>query len=365
MFSNNLFPDFEQDSNSLSIDANGDGIADQIELTSDVDGDDIFDDQIIDDDWSGILTDDVENIPLDDLEDMKIEEPLEIDFSEIETTDTVIVGDLGDAEGWHQQTYDDTCSIVAQEYILDEIGQDYGIDFSEDELRDTATACGWYIPDGGTPMVCVGNILEDYGVGVEKSINANFEDIDRQLQAGNKVLVAVDADEIWNPDGIDDDDLIANLQGMPGQEPNHTVQVIGIDRSDPNNPMVILNDPGIPDGRGLTIPADDFLNAWEDSNNFMVTTTDRNINLDQTEFAFEGESSHLNNIRLGSVAEGDNQKFWGDSYQRDADNASYWANSYASDGNTDKALEYSRSAAVAQEKADEYHNNAMDEYSST
>ena len=362
---------FNNSHHDLSIDIDGDGIPDKIELTDDIDRDDIPDDQTIDRDWSEISTDNVEYLLLDDLNGIKIEEPLEIDDnntnfpSEIETTESVIVGDLSDSEFWHEQSYDDTCSIVAQEYILDEIGQAYGINFSEDKLRDTATACGWYIPDGGTPMVCVGNILEGYGVGVEKSINANFEDIDSQLQAGNKVLVAIDADEIWNPDGIDDDDLIANLQGMPGQEPNHTVQVIGIDRSDPNNPMVILNDPGTPDGKGLTVPTDDFLNAWEDSNNFMVATIDRNINPNQTEFAFEGESSHMNNIRLGSVAEGDDHTFWGDSYQRDADNASYWANSYASDGNTDKALEYSRSAAVAQEKADELYNNAMDEYSST
>lgn len=355
---------FNQD---LRNDLNGDGIPDQIEIEieTDLDGDGIPDDLTIDFDETEVqfIDSDLNTVEAGTDSDEYINT-----LSESNTLDTAYVASIDitdDLEHWHPQTYDDTCSIVAQEYILDEIGQDYGIDFSEDELRDTATACGWYIPDGGTPMVCVGNILEGYGVGVEKSINANFEDIDSQLQAGNKVLVAIDADEIWNPDGIDDDDLIANLQGMPGQEPNHTVQVIGIDRSNPNNPMVILNDPGIPDGRGLTIPADDFLNAWEDSNNFMVTTTDRNINLDRTEFAFEGESSHLNNIRLGSIAEGDNQKFWGDSYQRDADNASYWANSYASDGNTDKALEYSRSAAVAQEKADEYHNNAMDEYSST
>lgn len=364
MFSNNLFSDFEQDSHSLSIDANGDGIADQ----NDVDGDGIFDDQIIDDDWSGISTDDVENISPNDFEDIEIEETLEIDDntdfpSEIETTETVVVGDLGDAEGWHQQTYDDTCSIVAQEYILDEIGQDYGIDFSEDELRDTATDCGWYIPDGGTPTVCVGNILEGYGVGVEKSINANFEDIDSKLQAGNKVLVAIDADEIWNPNGIDDDDLIANLQGMLGQSPNHTVQVIGIDYSDSNNPMVILNDPGTPNGRGLTVSANDFLNAWEDSNNFMVATTDRNLDPDMTQFAVNN-STDMNDILLGSVSEGDYQKSWGDSYQNDADYARDWADTYASDGNVDKALEFEKKAAEAQEKASEYYQNAQEKYRS-
>lgn len=347
----NLFPDFEQDSNSLSIDANGDGIADQ----NDVDGDGISDNQIIDRDWFEISTDD----------DIEIEDLPEIDFPEIETTETAIVEGISDLGDWDLQHLDDTCSIVAQEYILDEIGQAYGIDFSEDELLEIATTNGWYTPDGGTPALYMGSLLEAHGIGVEKTVNASLEDINWQLQAGNKVLVAVDSDEIWNPDGIDEDDLIANLQGMPGQKPNHTVQVVGIDNSDPNNPMIILNDPGIRDGKGLTVPADNFLDAWEDSNNFMIATTGRNVDPNQMEFAFENESSYMNNIRLGSISEGDNHTFWGDSYQTDADNKSFWANSYASAGNTDKALEYSRSAAVAQEKADELYDNAMDEYSST
>ncbi|MGL6342799.1 MAG: hypothetical protein ACRC80_27125 [Waterburya sp.] len=359
MIYNNLY-------DNSTNDFNEDGIPDQIEIETDIDGDGIPNDLTMDFDETEVqfIDSDLDIIDPDPIGEEYVNSLLP-EPDALETADIATVDIADDMEHWHEQTYDDTCGIVAQEYILDDIGQAYGIDFSEDELRDTAAAAGWYTPDGGTPMMQVGNLLEAYGIGVEKSINASLDDIDQQLEAGHKVLVAVDADEIWNPNDIDDDDLIANLQGMPGQSPNHTVQVIGIDNSDPNNPMVILNDPGTPDGQGLTVPADDFLNAWSDSNNFMVATTGHNVNPNQTEFAFEGESSYMDNIRLGSVAEGDNQKYWGDSYQRDADNASYWANSYASDGNTDKALEYSRSAAVAQDKANEYHNNAMDEYSST
>lgn len=348
--------------NDLSNDLNEDGIPDQIEIETDLDGDNIPDDLTMDFDETEVQFID-SDLNIIDPDPIGVEyvgslfpEPSALKTADITTEDTA-----DDMEHWHQQSYDNTCGIVAQEFILDDIGQDYGIDFSEDELRDTATDCGWYTPDAGTPMMQVGNLLEAYGIGVEKSLNASLDDIDRQLETGHQVLVAVDADEIWHPDGIDDDDLIANLQGMPGQEPNHTVQVIGIDHRDPNNPMVILNDPGTPDGRGLTVPADDFLNAWQDSNNFMVATTD-NIAPNSNQFAFDSNSSQMDNIRLGSVAEGDNQKYWGDSYQRDADNASYWANSYASDGNSDKALEYARDSARAQEKADEYHNNAMNEY---
>lgn len=349
---------FNQD---LPNDFNEDGIPDQIEI--DIDGDGVPDDLTNDFDETEVqfIDSDLDIIDPNPNKDAYIDSLSEPDA--LETADIANVDITDDLEHWHEQSYDDTCGIVAQEFILDDIGQAYGIDFSEDELRNTAMACGWYTPDGGTPMLQVGNLLEAYGIGVEKSINASLEDINQQLEAGHKVLVAVDADEIWYPDDVDDDDLIANLQGMPGQEPNHTIQVIGIDNSDPNNPMVILNDPGTPDGQGLTVPAEDFLNAWEDSNNFMVATTDRNLDPNSTQFAVNN-SSDANGILLGSVAEGDYQKSWGDSYQYDADFARDWAEAYANDGNIDKALEFEKQAAEAQEKANEYYGNAQEEYRS-
>jgi hypothetical protein len=47
-------------------------------------------------------------------------------------------------------------------------------------------------------------------------------------------------------------------------------EVIGIDRSDPDNPMVILNVPGHPGGCGAMIPLEEFEDAWQDSNCFLV-----------------------------------------------------------------------------------------------
>ncbi|MFP3787209.1 hypothetical protein, partial [Burkholderia sp. SIMBA_024] len=59
---------------------------------------------------------------------------------------------------------------------------------------------------------------------------------------------------------------------MPGQDANHAVQVAAIDYSNPEQPIVILNDPGHPEGQGMRVPADEFVNAWNDSNNYMVAT---------------------------------------------------------------------------------------------
>ena len=42
------------------------------------------------------------------------------------------------------------------------------------------------------------------------------------------------------------------------------------DRSDPEHPMVILNDSGHVNGQGAMVPLDEFVDAWDDSNNLAV-----------------------------------------------------------------------------------------------
>ena len=74
--------------------------------------------------------------------------------------------------------------------------------------------------------------------------------------------VSIDADEIW----IGDNDSIF----APGEAANHAVEVIGVDYTDPDNPVVILNDSGHPDGCGSMIPLEDFVDAWEDGGCQMV-----------------------------------------------------------------------------------------------
>jgi len=85
------------------------------------------------------------------------------------------------------------------------------------------------------------------------------------------MIVAVRADDYWNPDaGALDEQLYKSL-GLPDPGANHCVEVIGIDRSDPQHPQVIVNDPGHPDGKGMSIPLDQFEDAWANSNNLLDT----------------------------------------------------------------------------------------------
>lgn len=174
-----------------------------------------------------------------------------------------------DAEHWHQQANADTCAIVSQEFILDELGEQFGIHFTEEELRQEAYDCGWYTPGGGTSAMDVGKLLEAHGVPVERESEASLADIAEKLDEGEKVIAAVNAETVWQGSITDS---ISNYPGIPGQAANHAVQVIGINNDDPNNPIVILNDPGTPNGKALEVPAAQFMDAWQASDRYLVAT---------------------------------------------------------------------------------------------
>lgn len=56
---------------------------------------------------------------------------------------------------------------------------------------------------------------------------------------GHKVIVGVDSGELW------DNKLLGWWNDFfHGDTPDHALVVAGIDMADPNNPMVILTDPG-------------------------------------------------------------------------------------------------------------------------
>jgi len=174
-----------------------------------------------------------------------------------------------DMDNWHQQSNPDTCAIVSQEFIIEQLT---GEEVSEEELTQEAMDNGWYTPGGGTPIDYVGNILAMHGIPIEKDVDATVEDIEAKLENGEKVIVGVDADEIWSPgQSHEQEEKLIDANTVDG-DPNHAVEVIGVDRSDPDNPMVILNDPGHPGGCGEMVPMDDFIHAWRDSDCFMVST---------------------------------------------------------------------------------------------
>lgn len=254
----------------VGVDLNLDGIEDahSILLTRDTDGDGEFDfvQSAEDFDGDGIL-DAVESSDLSASNDfdtdgtaVNADAPAYVNFDPAAADPDCVVGDPVSAmDDWHWQETDCSCAVASQEFVLEELT---GLEFEESVLRDLAEEHGWFDPNGGTTMADVGNLLEYMGLRVERSTGNSIEDLEECLANGGEVIVGVDSSEIWT--GLDDDFF------FPGMDADHAVQVIGIDHTDPSQPMVILNDPGCTNGCGAMLPMETFLKAWEDSGCFMV-----------------------------------------------------------------------------------------------
>ena len=165
------------------------------------------------------------------------------------------------------------CAIRSQQIIL----RDYGIDISLEELKQYAISNGWYdpSPEGGTPMWAIGNLLLSCKVPCEQSVDNTVYDLINELAQGHRVIVGVDANELW---ADRNNDVIAGAKEwfkdfFVGDTPNHALVVAGVDVN-PDNPgdvKVILTDPGQGDLR-IEYELDDFMDAWKDSQCFMVST---------------------------------------------------------------------------------------------
>ena len=189
-----------------------------------------------------------------------------------------------------QQLYPDTCAIKSQQLIL----KDFGIDVSETELVQTANANGWY-NGGGTVPEDVGNLLNLAGIPVSKQSNANVYNLVNELAQGHEVIVGVDADELWHNSSINEklSNWFNDVFGEQGG--NHALIVAGIDTREPNNIQVIVKDPGSGED-GKPYPLDQFMDAWSDTQCYMVSTdvaAPQNVSGMEN---FNHQSGHIDNV---------------------------------------------------------------------
>ena len=170
---------------------------------------------------------------------------------------------VGDFTNPYQQTYPDTCAIKSQQLIMN----DFGIPVSEDQCVEYSIQHGWYSGDGsGTQCEDVGKLMVDSGIPCTQRCEANVYDLANELAQGHKVIVGVDSGELWN-DGI----LDWLKDFFIGDTPDHALIVAGIDMTDPDNPLVVVTDPGTGEC-AKSYPLDQFMDAWSDSNCYMVST---------------------------------------------------------------------------------------------
>ena len=181
-----------------------------------------------------------------------VEQPAE-DLGAVET----IFGDPEDAENWHPQSESNSCAIACQEFVAEQLLDQ---EFSEQKMIEYAQERGWYEPTEGTPQSNVGNLLEACGLEVERAVNCTVTDLMQSLAEGEKVICGVNNMILEEP----------RMADMPGLTANHAVEFIGVDFSDPKNPQVILNDPGVKNGQAIRHDLDVFEKAWNTCNNYAV-----------------------------------------------------------------------------------------------
>ena len=177
-----------------------------------------------------------------------------------------------------------SCAIRSQEIIM----RDYGVAIPQDELIAFAQRNGWYDPDpvtGGTPRDATGNLLDAVGIETRRYDNASIFDIISELRAGHRVIVSVDADELWIKNepklykrifGELSNRLNDKLDELAGEQgANHALIVAGVNvnPSNPSDMKVVLIDSGSGDVC-IEYSFKHFKKAWDDSHCHMVTTTE-------------------------------------------------------------------------------------------
>lgn len=244
----------------IVTDTDDDGIYDSVQIPVDTDGDGVFDAiRIFDMDAE---TGEIQLTPVEDsagsaagtyAEELTQFDPAKADMN------AVSGNPIPAMEKWEYQGDTGRCALYSQKFVIEELT---GQELDADDLAELAQERGWFSEESGTPLMSMNKILDHYGISNEMSFYNSISDIQECLDSGGKVIVSIDADEIWYGET---DNLFT-----PGDGPNHAVEVIGIDNSNPFEPMVVLNDSGNPNGCGEMVPLDTFLDAWEDGNCQMI-----------------------------------------------------------------------------------------------
>jgi len=167
---------------------------------------------------------------------------------------------------WHHQESSNTCAIASQQYVIEQLTGEH---VTENQLVAESEMHGWFDPasNGTSPADC-GKLMALHGLHVLQPPNATIDDIATQLAQGHGVVAGVRVETLVGmPENLSAP--LTSAPTIPGQTADHAVEVIGIDRTDPTHPMVILNDPAA-NAAGEIVPLSTFLAAWATSGNFMV-----------------------------------------------------------------------------------------------
>ena len=139
------------------------------------------------------------------------------------------------------------CAVLCEVFILHR----RQLPYDEEWLLNIARRKDWLRTEG-TPLYCLGNLLAYSGLFVSRKYNSTIDDIQRAIQMDNDVVVGVDREKLY-AEAVDMEDLT-----------NHAVVVTHIDKD-----FISVFDP-YEAPYNFNIPPSDFLNAWKESQNYMI-----------------------------------------------------------------------------------------------
>jgi len=168
---------------------------------------------------------------------------------------------FSDAYYWRYQQGQNSCAVVAQISVYQSLTGYY---VSESAASAYAQQQGWFDPLTGTLPAHTGNLLNAYGISTYQMQYATLGTLQNALAQGDKPIVGLDANEIWNPY----DDWYGNP--VEQADAGHAVWVTGIDYESDGSIGIILNDSGTPSGQLSVVDYHDFMNAWQDYNYFVA-----------------------------------------------------------------------------------------------
>ncbi len=179
----------------------------------------------------------------------------------IENSENIIGEPVDDMKTHHEQEKPCSCAVACSEFVIESL---MDIDVDEEELREVAKDYG-YTDSHGTPFCNIGEIAEHYGLQSEfhcslTGDSLTLDDAMERIENGEKIIAGVDTSMLYYPE-VTESPFLPFL--MPS--PNHAVEIIGFDKSNPDDIKVIINDPGFEDGAGNVYSWDDFKNCSSDN----------------------------------------------------------------------------------------------------
>ena len=163
------------------------------------------------------------------------------------------------------------CDIECEEFVLRQLG----IEATHKSLLDTAYKNRW-LREKGMPLYNMGRLLEKSHLAVSRRYGSTIDDVARLLDAGNQLIAVID------------NTLLAHPSVAEEKHPNHAVAISSLSA---DKKEITLFNP-YTDEELTPYPSASFLEAWSQSNNYLVVTntTDR--------FVYEPSPIALDDVTL-------------------------------------------------------------------